>query len=671
MNERITKLPGIGPARQQYFEKLGITTTEQLLRLYPRRYEDIGNIVEISDLSIYRNQKVTVYARVSSAAVQKRLNGGRTLTSVPVSDSSGAINLYFFNNRFIKNSLHTDKTYYFYGKVSSKGVPTVYNPQIYRQLPENARFLPVYPLTDGITQNFMRKTVTEALKTADLFDPLTPGIRQKYGLCSLSEAFFKIHSPLSQQDISVSRHRLIFEELLYFSLGLGLMKKREKKQAFIVIPKKIPTEFADAHDFCPTPAQTRVLEEIYKDLQSGYCMHRLLQGDVGSGKTFVAGQCAYTVIRAGAQVAIMAPTEVLANQHYEYFKKMMQPLGVNVALLTASVKPSQKQKIKQQIKDGQIQLVIATHAILQKDVEFSALGLVITDEQHRFGVMQRTVLAKKGSAAHILVMSATPIPRTLAMILWHDLDLSTIDMLPSGRQKIKTYLVDSSYRQRLYSFIERIISERGQVYYVCPAIEEDDDSDLISAKSKQAELADIFGKDNVLLIHGKMKPDQKDKAMHDFASGKAKILVSTTVIEVGINVPSAALMIIDEAERFGLSQLHQLRGRVGRGSLKSYCVLISDTKSSSALERMNFFVKSTDGFEIAKKDLALRGPGNFFGQQQHGLLKMTIADLADDSLVLEQASQCSIRLLNEDPKLERHRPILANVEKLFDSCSFD
>ena len=671
MNESITKIPGIGPARQKYFNKLKITTVDQLLRLYPRRYEDMSNVVDISDMGFWRAQKITVCARVCSPPVQKRLDGGRTLTSVAAADSSGAVNIYFFNNRFIKNSLHTDRTYYFYGMVSSKGIPTMYNPQIYSVLPENSGFLPVYPLTEGITQNFIRKVIRQALKTADISDPLTPGILKTYGLCGLSDAFFKIHSPGSQRDIDVSRNRFIFEELLYFCLGLGLMKKRERRRASVVIPEKIPDEFEKAHDFSPTPAQARVLKEIYSDLKSGYCMHRLLQGDVGSGKTYVAGQCAYTVIRAGAQAAVMAPTEVLANQHYEYFTKMMAPLGIEVALLTSAIKPSLKQQIKQRIKNGQVQLVIATHAVLQSDVKFYDLGLVITDEQHRFGVLQRTLLAQKGSGAHILVMSATPIPRTLAMILWNDLDLSTINMLPSGRQKTDTYLVDLSYMQRLYKFIGRIISENGQVYYVCPAIEEDEDMGLVSAKEKQAELAKIFGQENVLLLHGRMKPEQKDSVMRDFASGKSKILVSTTVIEVGINVPAAALMIIDGAHRFGLSQLHQLRGRVGRGDLKSYCVLISDTDSDTALERMRFFVKTTDGFEIAKEDLKLRGPGNFFGQQQHGLMKMTIADLANDGMVLQQASQCAKRLLDEDPMLENHLPIRQNIKKLFESCELD
>ena len=673
MDESIKSLPGVGDARAKYFEKLKIHTVSELLRLYPRRYDDLGNIIDIADAGSHRGEKVTMYAKVCGVITEKRLSGGRLLTIVPVSDESGATNLSYFNNKFIKNSLKPGGRYLFYGKIAQNGPPIIYNPEHYRHLPENGRLLPVYPLTSGISQSFMRKTVAKALSRTYFTETLPPEIISEHGLISLDNSIKKIHAPRNSSDIFDAKYRLIFEELLYFSLGLQTMKNRDRSPAAAVIPQNIPQEFLNAHGFLPTDAQNRALKDIYRDLQSGYSMHRLLQGDVGSGKTLVAGQCAFAVIRAGAQAAVMAPTEVLANQHFRYFEKMMAPLGITCALLTSSVGASQKREIKIKLKSGDIQLVIGTHAVLQKDVAFANLGLVITDEQHRFGVMQRTELAQKGRGAHILVMSATPIPRTLALMLWGDLDLSVIDALPAGRQQIKTYLVNSSYSARLMKFIKKNIDDGGQVYYVCPAVEEDAENEtyLTAAKTKKDELSAVFGKDSVGLVYGKMKSADKDRAMQLFYDGQIKVLVSTTVIEVGVNVPNATLMIIDGADRFGLSQLHQLRGRVGRSSRTSYCVLINDSESETAAQRLIFFAKTTDGFEIAKKDLSLRGPGNFFGAQQHGLPRMRIADLAEDTETVRHASECAKRILTEDPGLKNHPEILSNVTKLFEAYSLD
>lgn len=673
MDESIKSLPDVGDARAKYFEKLKIHTVSELLRLYPRRYDDIGNIIDIADAGSHRGEKVTMYAKVCGVITEKRLSGGRLLTIVPVSDESGATNISYFNNKFIKNSLKPGGRYLFYGKIAQNGPPIIYNPEHYRHLPENGRLLPVYPLTSGISQSFMRKTVAKALSRTYFTETLPPEIISEYGLISLDNSIKKIHAPRNSSDIFDAKYRLIFEELLYFSLGLQTMKNRDRSPAAAVIPQNIPQEFLNAHGFLPTDAQNRALKDIYRDLQSGYSMHRLLQGDVGSGKTLVAGQCAFAVIRAGAQAAVMAPTEVLANQHFRYFEKMMAPLGITCALLTSSVGASQKREIKIKLKSGDIQLVIGTHAVLQKDVAFANLGLVITDEQHRFGVMQRTELAQKGRGAHILVMSATPIPRTLALMLWGDLDLSVIDALPAGRQQIKTYLVNSSYSARLMKFIKKNIDDGGQVYYVCPAVEEDAENEtyLTAAKTKKDELSAVFGKDSVGLVYGKMKSADKDRAMQLFYDGQIKVLVSTTVIEVGVNVPNATLMIIDGADRFGLSQLHQLRGRVGRGSRTSYCVLINDSESETAAQRLIFFAKTTDGFEIAKKDLSLRGPGNFFGAQQHGLPRMRIADLAEDTETVRRASECAKKILTEDPGLKNHPEILSNVTKLFEAYSLD
>lgn len=673
MDESIKSLSGVGDTRAKYFERLGIHTVSELLRLYPRRYDDLGNIIDIADAGAHRGEKVTMYAKVCGVITEKRLSGGRLLTIVPVCDDSGATSISYFNNKFIKSSLKNGERYLFYGKIAVSGTPVIYNPEHYRRLPENGRLLPVYPLTAGISQSFMRKTALLALDRTHFAETLPPEIISDYGLISLDKSIRKIHAPQSTSDIAAAKYRLIFEELLYFSLGLQIMKNRERTPAAAVIPQSIPEEFLKAHSFLPTDAQNRALQEIYRDLQSGYSMHRLLQGDVGSGKTLVAGQCAFAVIRAGAQAAVMAPTEVLANQHFRYFEKMMAPLGITCALLTSSVGAAQKREIKNLLKSGKIQLVIGTHAVLQKDVVFANLGLVITDEQHRFGVMQRTELAQKGRGVHILVMSATPIPRTLALMLWGDLDLSVIDALPDGRQQIKTYLVNSAYNARIMKFIERNISDGGQVYYVCPAVEEDAESEtcLAAAKTKKDELAAVFGKDSVGLVYGRMRGADKDRVMQLFYDGKIKVLVSTTVIEVGVNVPNATLMIIDGADRFGLSQLHQLRGRVGRGSRASFCVLISDSDSDAAVQRLDFFAKTTDGFEIAKKDLSLRGPGNFFGAQQHGLPQMRIADLTEDSETVCRATECAKRLLADDPGLENHPEIKSNVTRLFEIYSLD
>jgi len=445
-----------------------------------------------------------------------------------------------------------------------------------------------------------------------------------------------------------------------------MLRGRKKKKSAVTV-KEIPTEFLNSHSFLPTDAQSRALNDIYADLSGPYAMNRLLQGDVGSGKTLVAGQCAYCVIRAGAQAVIMAPTEVLANQHYRYFEKMFSPLGIKTALITSSVPAAQKRKICADIASGVIDFVVGTHAVLEKSVEFKNLGLVITDEQHRFGVMQRSALAGKAEGTHVLVMSATPIPRTLALMMWGDLDLSVIDSLPKGRQQVKTYLVDSTYTERLHAFIKKQTDLGGRVYIVCPTIEGDEDSTLASAMERADSLSKIFGNDKVGLVHGKMKPTQKDKVMTDFANGNISILVSTTVIEVGINVPEATLMIIENAERFGLSQLHQLRGRVGRGNMQSYCVLQSDNTSELTNTRLDFFTKTTDGFEIAQKDLELRGPGNFFGRDQHGLAGLQIADLQTDTLLLKSASDSAKQLILADSELKAHPLIKQNVLKLFES----
>ncbi len=666
MQKDIRYLKGVGEKKAALFEKLDIQTVEDLTRLLPRRYDDLGNIVDISSLAMHRGEKVSILATVAKPVTETRIKGGKTLTTVYVSDDSGLTKIVYFNNKFIKNMLHQGERYLFYGKLAQTGTPQLVSPEFYKSLPQNSRLLAVYPLVNGLNQKFLRKLMPAAVKECVNKEPLPNSLREKYDLLDINEAVYKIHFPKSYEDIDKSRRRLIFDELFYYSLGLQMLRGRKKKKSAVTV-KEIPTEFLNSHSFLPTDAQSRALNDIYADLSGPYAMNRLLQGDVGSGKTLVAGQCAYCVIRAGAQAVIMAPTEVLANQHYRYFEKMFSPLGIKTALITSSVPAAQKRKICADIASGVIDFVVGTHAVLEKSVEFKNLGLVITDEQHRFGVMQRSALAGKAEGTHVLVMSATPIPRTLALMMWGDLDLSVIDSLPKGRQQVKTYLVDSTYTERLHAFIKKQTDLGGRVYIVCPTIEGDEDSTLASAMERADSLSKIFGNDKVGLVHGKMKPTQKDKVMTDFANGNISILVSTTVIEVGINVPEATLMIIENAERFGLSQLHQLRGRVGRGNMQSYCVLQSDNTSELTNTRLDFFTKTTDGFEIAQKDLELRGPGNFFGRDQHGLAGLQIADLQTDTLLLKSASDSAKQLILADSELKAHPLIKQNVLKLFES----
>ena len=665
MNVSVKTLSGVGTKKYELLQKLGVTTVDDLVSLMPRRYENLGDSVDIGDLLTLCGHKVSIVATVCRPVSETRISGGRILTTVYVSDDSGALKIVFFNNPYIKNNLHEGKTYLFFGKVPELGAIQLTSPDIYYD-PYNmeSRILPVYPLTQGLNQKFMRKIMKEAFSGYEPHDPLPQKLRQHYGLCDSYTALSGIHFPEEMHDVERGRHRVIFEELLYYSLGVRLIKGTARRKSSYII-KDTDDGFKSAHSFEPTSAQARAIFEISNDLASGTAMNRLLQGDVGSGKTYVAGQCAYSVIKSGAQAVIMVPTEVLANQHFTYFEKVFSKLGIKTALLTSSVPAAEKRRIKAGLSDGSIDFCVGTHALLQNDVGFCNLGLVITDEQHRFGVMQRASLVDKGRGTHLLVMSATPIPRTLALMMWGDLDLSVIDVLPEGRQKISTYLVDSSYGDRLNSFIQKNIDAGGRVYVVCPLVEDDEESDLVSVKARFEGLKKLFG--SVGLVHGKMKAAEKDAVMGAFARGEINILVSTTVIEVGINVPEATLMIVENAERFGLSQLHQLRGRVGRGDKKSFCVLVSDSKSESSVNRMDFFSKTTDGFEIARKDLELRGPGDFFGAEQHGLAGIHAAGFLDDVSILENASECAGALLKKDATLDSFPDIKAGVLKLFQS----
>ncbi len=668
MDAPILSLSGIGKARAAALEKLGICKVGDLLQLYPRRYEDRSMVLPIEELTLHMGEKVSLIARVRSVPKEQRIYGGRLITSVVVEDDTGALTLTYFNNPYIKQKLKVGKTYNFYGRMDHKRLLQMIAPVV-AELKEGEQpgILPIYPLAKGLNQTLLRRLTKEALERfGGIEDPLPEKLLEKYQLAGLGAALKFVHQPRNQAEILMGRRRLIFEELLYFQLGLGLYSRREKDQNCAPITKW-DQGYRALHSFSPTPSQERAIQEILADMQGEYAMNRLLQGDVGSGKTFVAGEAAYGALKSGYQVAIMAPTEILARQHAAYFQPLMEALGYKTDLLVGSLTAKEKRAVYARAEAGEARLLIGTHALVQKGLQFENLGLVIADEQHRFGVRQRAALASKGRKPHVLVMSATPIPRTMALMVWGDLDLSVLDGRPAGRKEIKTYLVDESYRARLMAFMEKEIGSGGQVYIVCPLVEENEEMDLRSAQQLFASLQERYG-ERVALIHGKMKPALKDQAMARFVAGECDILVSTTVIEVGINVPSASLMILENAERFGLSQLHQLRGRVGRGERQSYCILVSKSENEKTLERLKFFCSTTDGFEISNKDLELRGPGDFFGEMQHGLPRMQIADCATDLELLTLSNSCAKRMLSFDPLLEKdyNQKIREKVDSLFE-----
>ena len=666
----VTALPGVGKTRAALLEKLKIRTAEDLLVLYPHRYEDRSVVIPISELTMHMGETVSIVAAVTEPPKMKRIYGGRTVTTALVGDKTGMMTVTFFNNPYIKDKLQVGRVFNFYGKPDPKMLMSMVAPQVEELQPGKIPGIyPIYPLTAGLNQPQLRRWVKTAFEKAaeQLTDPLPEKLREKYNLAELKEALAAVHFPKTARDVLWGRRRLIFEELLYFQLGLSLYSGREKEQNHFPIEGN-GQDFLKLQPFTPTDSQAKAVEEILADMRGGYAMNRLLQGDVGSGKTYVAGEAAFAALSSGYQVAIMAPTEILARQHAEYFRPLFEKLGYSTGLLVGSMTQKEKKEVYADLERGVLRLVVGTHALLQEKVQFKELALVIADEQHRFGVRQRAMLAAKGKKPHVLVMSATPIPRTMALMVWGDLDLSVLDTLPAGRKEIKSYLVGNDYRPRLERFMEQQIAEGGQVYIVCPLVEENEESDLKSAEALYAELREKFG-DAADMIHGKMKPALKDRAMERFVAGKTKILISTTVIEVGINVPAATLMVLMNAERFGLSQLHQLRGRVGRGDKQSYCVLVSDHKGEKTRERLEYFCSTTDGFAISEKDLELRGPGDFFGNMQHGLPKMQIADVAGDMELLTLSNRCAKRLLQYDPRLQAdyNQGILQKVESLFEA----
>ena len=659
LNSDVRYLKGIGEKKAQALSKLGVFSLYDLISFYPRKYEDRSSFKPIG--LCMDGEEVCVKAIAANDPSLSRIRRGLDIVKLKAVDESSAMDITFFNRPYTRNQLHRGESYIFYGRIEISGsrrsmVNPVFEPEN-RSGRVTGRIFPVYRLTSGLNQNTVNQAVRQALESCldSIPEVLPEPVRKECSLCSIRYAIENIHFPADFKALELSRNRLVFEELFVLSCALGRIKGQRLKKQGIKMQRADIREFYAALPFSPTSAQRRAVSEAMDDMCSGREMNRLLQGDVGSGKTLAAAALIWLTAKNGFCSALMVPTEILARQHFDTLSSILSPFGFNTGLLTGSMGAKEKRTAKERIKAGEYDLIIGTHALFSEDIEYSGLGLIITDEQHRFGVNQRSALIGKGSCPHVLVMSATPIPRTLALIMYGDLDVSVLDELPPGRQKVDTFAVNESYRKRLNNFIRKLAAEGRQIYVVCPMVEENDDPavHLKSAEEHSAELTDTFPDLRIGCVHGRMKARDKEEIMADFAAGNIDILVATTVIEVGVDVPNAALMIVENAERFGLSQLHQLRGRVGRGRHKSYCVLVSDSDSEESKARLSIMCRTNDGFKISEEDLRLRGPGDFFGSRQSGLPETHIADLGGDALILKKAQQEAEKLLRNDPDLKK------------------
>ena len=736
LGTNVRYIKGIGEARAAALEKLGITTLGDLIAYFPRGYEDrtaVRPIRELTagecvcvrgmvaaDLTAYRisggrtiaktrvvddsgsldliayfprgyedrtavrpireltaGECVCVRGMVAADLTAYRISGGRTIAKTRVVDDSGSLDLVFFNMEHRRDALHQGDVCVFFGKVEDdlrrkQMINPLFEPEGRQQV--TGRIMPIYPLTAGVTQGLMARAARQGLDACRelLPDVLPDEVRQAHSLCYVNYAYENIHFPSSPEALEVARRRLVFEELFLLTCGLQLLRQRRRDVAGPACRRMSMEPFYRRLPFALTGAQRRAIADAVGDMVSGKPMNRLCQGDVGSGKTMVAAACIWFAVENGWQTALMAPTEILARQHYQGLAPLLARFSIRCALLTGSIRAKERREILAGLADGSIDLCIGTHALLTEDVQYRRLGLVVTDEQHRFGVNQRAALSQKAEDPHMLVLSATPIPRTLALVIYGDLDVSVIDELPPGRQKVDTFALGESYRPRVQAFIRKLAAAGQQIFIVCPLVGEadqiPDERKAVTAYAKQLQ-EQVFPDLRVAVLHGKMKPREKEKVMAAFAAGESDILVSTTVVEVGVDVPNATCMVVENADRFGLSQLHQLRGRVGRGKAKSYCILLSDSQNEETRARLKVMTQTNDGFRISQEDLRLRGPGDFFGQRQHGLPAMKIADLSCDMRLLDEAQTAARQLMERDPELTdpAHRPLRRRIRQLFDT----
>ena len=660
-NTDIRFLKGVGEKRAQHLYSLGIDTIGALLRYFPRGYEDFSNIKQIFDCNV--DEKVCVKAKIITPITENKIRKNMTLYRFTVSDNTAHMQVTIFNNKYLAARLHQGSEYLFLGKIQSGTfLPAMSSPEI-REV-GGTGIVPIYPANKNITSAALQKLVRTALDGCEIEDVLPESIRQQYRLCDLRTAIENIHFPKSEEALTQAKNHLVFEELFVLRTSLMLLKNKKRVNSPFVFKKDYTDDYINSLPFNMTGAQRRVIAECVSDMASGRAMNRLVQGDVGSGKTAVAAALMYHTAKQGFQAAIMAPTEILAEQHYKNLCESLKYTDIKCVLLTGSNKKSERENAKQLLLSGQAQIAVGTHALISDDIKFCNLALVITDEQHRCGVNQRATFSDKGLHPHTLVMSATPIPRTLGLIIYGDLDISIIDEYPRGRIPIENYCVESSLRQRVFGYIKKHLDEGRQGYIVCPMVEENEEIHLKSAEEYYAEIKNgEFKNYSVGLLHGKMKPKEKDAVMRSFKDGDIQLLVCTTVIEVGIDVPNAAIMVIENAERFGLSQLHQLRGRIGRGQHKSTCIFISDYKK----ERLEVIKQTTDGFKLADEDLRLRGPGDFLGSRQHGLPQLKIADIYADADVLRMSGMAAAALLEKDPRLkeEENKNLRQEIIKMY------
>ncbi len=661
-------LSGVGPKKSELYEKLGVKTVYDLLYHFPRYYIDLNEPQAIRDAPL--NEQVVLKGRVVRKLPEGNIRRGLTVYKAIFTDDTADITIVIYNAGFMFKALEVGHEYYLVGKLTGNMLRREINsPQIY-PVAGTDPVQPVYRLTEGLTQKQLRQNVHTALGALDgsIYEPLPNDVVREQGLCSLSYALQNVHYPTDMHTLELAKSRLVFDELLTLALGMLMMKNRSRDNTGCQMNDESVDEYFSALPFELTAGQKSAINDCIEDMRKPFPMNRLIQGDVGSGKTAVAAGAAYFAYKNGCQTALMAPTEILAGQHYDTLKAFLEPLGVKVVLLTGSLTPKKKEKIKAEIAAGEYNVIVGTHALVQASTEFKRLGLVITDEQHRFGVEQRAMLAGKGDHPHKLVMSATPIPRTLALMIYGDLDISVLKELPKGRQPVETYAVTGKLRERAFGYVKQYLEEGRQAYIVCPMIEESD-SDLRDVKSYAKEISEgAFSGYRVGLLHGRLSAESKEKVMKKFKAHELDILVSTTVVEVGVDVPNAAVMVIENSDRFGLSQLHQLRGRVGRGEHKSVCILITDNPTEEVVQRLKILSSSHDGFEISQQDLKLRGPGDFFGSRQHGLPKMKIADMSQDMDVLVRAQETAKQILCKDAHLDKgeNRGLRELVERLFE-----